>query len=105
MLLQYEKAINSYQLALKLNPDSAECHFNLASTYNDKGDEEPALAHFLQARAFDESNIEIHLNLGSLYEKRQMYNDSLESFKAALNLDEKNEKAKDGQKRMNNILE
>ena len=37
MMGKYEKSINSYQIALKLNPDSAECHFNIASAYNDNG--------------------------------------------------------------------
>jgi tetratricopeptide (TPR) repeat protein len=37
MLGQFDKSITSYQLALKLNPDSAECYFNLASAQYDKG--------------------------------------------------------------------
>lgn len=43
MLNEFEKAIEAYRKALKLNPDSAECRFNLASAYNDKGDFENAL--------------------------------------------------------------
>jgi len=35
MKQDYEKSINAYLLALKLNPDSAECHFNIASAFRD----------------------------------------------------------------------
>ena len=46
MLNSYDKAIESYSKALVLNPDSAECHFNIASAYNDKGDYDKAVHHY-----------------------------------------------------------
>jgi tetratricopeptide (TPR) repeat protein len=41
-----EKSISSYILALKLNPDSPECHYNLATAYNDHGNYTEARSHF-----------------------------------------------------------
>ena len=35
MLGDIEKCIKSYLLALKLNPNSSECHFNIATAYSD----------------------------------------------------------------------
>ena len=32
---EIEKSIQAYLLALKLNPDSAECNFNIATAYSD----------------------------------------------------------------------
>ena len=31
----FGEVISAYKEALKLNPESAECHFNIASAYND----------------------------------------------------------------------
>lgn len=39
---ELDKSINSYQLALKLNSNSPECHFNLATAFNDSGDHKSA---------------------------------------------------------------
>lgn len=62
----YDNAINSYRLAIKLNPNSAECHFNLASAFNDKGDEENAIIHYSEASKYDSENIQTFLNLAKL---------------------------------------
>ena len=35
MISEFDKAIKTFQKVLKLNPESAECHFNIASAYND----------------------------------------------------------------------
>jgi len=35
MMNKYEEAVVSYQKALKINEKSPECHFNLASAFND----------------------------------------------------------------------
>jgi len=63
MINEYEKAIKSYNWALKLNPDSAECHFNIASAYNDHNDLENAVKHYEMAMKFDENNVETYINL------------------------------------------
>jgi TPR repeat len=38
MLNRHTDAIKVYNTALGLNPGLAECHFNLASAYNDSND-------------------------------------------------------------------
>ena len=35
MLNRYEDSVGAYVKALQINNDSPECHFNLASAYND----------------------------------------------------------------------
>eukprot|EP00351_Strombidinopsis_sp_SopsisLIS2011_P004734 CAMPEP_0116872162 /NCGR_PEP_ID=MMETSP0463-20121206/2849_1 /TAXON_ID=181622 /ORGANISM="Strombidinopsis sp, Strain SopsisLIS2011" /LENGTH=37 /DNA_ID= /DNA_START= /DNA_END= /DNA_ORIENTATION= len=37
MVNKFEDAVNNYKKALEINPESPECHFNLASAYNDLG--------------------------------------------------------------------
>jgi tetratricopeptide (TPR) repeat protein len=58
MISDFERAIKTYQKALKLNPESAECHFNIASAYNDKGDYLNALHHYNQSLRYDGGNLE-----------------------------------------------
>jgi len=43
---EIEKSIHSYQLALKLNMNSPECHFNIATAYNDSMSYKLAQSHF-----------------------------------------------------------
>ena len=53
MINEFDKAIIAYGNALKLNPDSAECHFNIASAFNDKGDYENAIKHYKDSLKYD----------------------------------------------------
>ena len=70
MINEYDKAISSYGQALKLNPDSAECHFNIASAYNDKGDFDNAIRHYKDSLQYDPKNAETYVNLGTIYEAK-----------------------------------
>ena len=72
-----DKAIDSYKLAIMINPQSSECHFNLGTAYNDKREYENALNHFKSAFNYDSDNIETLLNIGALHEKLGHWKDSL----------------------------
>ena len=54
MLGQYDNSINSYLMALKRKPDSAECYFNLATAYNDKGNKKEAMLNFRTCLRWDD---------------------------------------------------
>lgn len=54
-------------MALKLNPNSAECHFNIANAFNDKGQKNLALSHFKDSLKFDPNNAEAHYEIGEIY--------------------------------------
>ena len=82
----YDDAITSYKEALKLNSESAECHFNLASAYNDKGEAEKALFHFKESAEHDPGNAETYFNLGVLYERRGNYGEARSYYEKALNV-------------------
>ena len=40
-------------MALKFNPDSSECHFNLANAFNDNHQKKEALFHFIETLKYD----------------------------------------------------
>lgn len=56
---EFEKSINAYTLALKLNPESAECHFNIASAYRDNKQFKEAEIHYETSMKFNKKNPEV----------------------------------------------
>jgi tetratricopeptide (TPR) repeat protein len=58
MKQDYEKSINAYTLALKLNPDSAECHFNIASAMRDNQQFKEAELHYETSIKLNKTNPE-----------------------------------------------
>ena len=54
-------------MALKRKPDSAECYFNLASAYNDKGDKKQAAYYFRTSLRYDDQNPETYYELGMIF--------------------------------------
>lgn len=46
MLNKFEESVRAYLKALSINNTSPECHFNLASAYNDLGQYKQAIKHY-----------------------------------------------------------
>ena len=51
-----------------INDESPECHFNLASAYNDLNDYKKALNHYHRAIKLDEENVDAFVCVGNIYE-------------------------------------
>ena len=83
---RYEDAIFAYKEALKLNPSSAECHFNLASAYSDNSQEGLALEHFKESALYDDQNSETFYNIGVLLMKKKDNDGARSNFQKALNI-------------------
>jgi Tfp pilus assembly protein PilF len=81
---RYEDAIFAYKEALKLNPSSAECHFNLASAYSDNNQEDLALMHFKESAVYDDLNSETFYNIGVLMIKKKDNDAARHNFQKAL---------------------
>ena len=73
MVNKYEEAVISYQRALQINDKSPECHFNLASAYNDLKDFKRALHHYQKAVELDEENVDAYICMGSIYEQLKKF--------------------------------
>jgi len=59
-------------------------HFALAIRYQNLGDFEQALKHYLAVLAEDEFNVEARNNLGLLYHGRGLTNDAIDQFRRAI---------------------
>ena len=69
MLNRFEDSVKSYHKALEINNESPECHFNLASAYNDLGKYSHAIRHYQEAIALDNTNVDAHMCLAGVYEQ------------------------------------
>jgi len=94
-------------LALKLNPDSAECYFNLASAQFDKGSYDQAKVNFWTAHELNDKNPETNFQLGLIAEQEatralkanqpvagEFVQQAVKHFNDTLALDKSHEKAK-----------
>ena len=73
-------------IAIKLNPTSSECHFNLGSAYKDNNDIDNALKYFKEALKYDPENIDCLINIANMYELKTEYLDSFNFYVRALNI-------------------
>ena len=105
MTQQYEQAIHSYQLAIKLNPASAECHFNLASAYNDSGDNVNSMVHYKEAQKLDPENVDTILNIAETHEKLNEHFDAFNAYRQARTLQNNNVKALEGIEKLKPTLD
>ncbi|MHC4517119.1 MAG: tetratricopeptide repeat protein [Planctomycetota bacterium] len=84
---EHEKALRSYQTAIKLRPDFVPPYVNVAFVHNATGDNDKAEASFRQALALDPNNSVIHLNLGMLLGELKRPKEAEQAFRAALKAD------------------
>jgi Tfp pilus assembly protein PilF len=85
--LDHEKALTSYQTAIKLRPDFLPPYVNIAFVHNSMGRNDKAEASFRKAIALDPNNAALHLNLGMLLGEMKRPKDAEKAFRAALTAD------------------
>ena len=82
-----EKALASYQNAIKLRPDFVPPYVNVAFVYNARGENDKAEASFRRAIALDPNNPVVHLNLGMLLGEMKRPKEAEQAFRRTLELD------------------
>jgi len=87
-----DKAIEEYQIALKLNPKHAKAHNNLAVVLMNKGWIDQAIDHYKSAITIDPGFAEAHSNLGVAYAKDGLIDKAIEHFQSAVELAPNNAK-------------
>ena len=67
-------------MALKINPNSAECHFNVANAFIDKGSKVEALPHLREVLKIDKTNIEALLEMAEIYKEIGQYSMAKQAY-------------------------
>ena len=81
------KAMESYQRAVEINPNLPDAYLGLAATYfiNEKVDE--AIKYFKKAIEINPNYVAAHYNLGSLYEYTGQIDEAIASFEKTVEID------------------
>lgn len=79
---------------------SPECHFNLASAFNDVGNHQGAVIHYKRAIELDDKNADAYYCLGGVYETLKQMDKAERYYKIVLQKEPENEKAREALKKM-----
>lgn len=90
---QLDAAISSHQMAINIDPKSAENHFQLALAYNDNQQFELAIQHYHTALSFNKNHGMAWNNLGASLEAIGDTKKAKDAYKNAISLNEKHVEA------------
>lgn len=79
-------AIREIARALKVNPNSAEAHYNLGHAWSDLGDVRKAHDSFRKAAFLSPDDAEYHLELGNSLKLLERIEEAMQSFRRAIDL-------------------
>jgi len=104
----FDKAIEHYQIALRLKPNiteiyyNAAIYYNLGKAYDAKGLIDKAIEHYQTALRLKPDFAEAYNNLGLVYEKNGLSDEAMKYYNAALRLNPEFKLARDN---LNRILQ
>jgi len=87
-LMEYDKAIATYNQAINEFPSNHEIRAVLALTYKLKGDYSRAITEYKTLISSNPDNAALHNNLGTVYYRKENYDLAIEEYKKAIQLDE-----------------
>ncbi|XP_068641600.1 outer envelope protein 64, mitochondrial [Aristolochia californica] len=100
---QWNKAVNFYTEAIKLNSTNATYHCNRAAAYLELGCFQQADADCTQALSLDKKNVKAYLRRGTAREMLLYYKEAAQDFKHALVLEPQNKAALQAEKRLRKL--
>jgi tetratricopeptide (TPR) repeat protein len=83
---EYDKAVDAYRQAIKLNPNLAAAYHGLGSTYNNMGRPGDSVEPLRTAVRLDPDNVLMHLNLGITYGNLNRGDEALSELQEARRL-------------------
>ncbi len=86
----YKSAINSFEEAIKLNPNLSEIHNNLGNTKKLVNKKEDAIFHYKRAISLKHDNIAALMNLASILKENNNYEELINIYNKILKLDNNN---------------
>jgi protein O-mannosyl-transferase len=82
----YDKALEQFYIALKINPNDGKSYYHLGSVYLNKGLFDKAIEQYRIALKLMPDNASFHYNLGTAYLYKGLYDRSIEEYNIALKL-------------------
>ncbi|KAM0016287.1 putative amidase [Helianthus debilis subsp. tardiflorus] len=101
---QWQKAINYYTEAVKLDEINATFYCNRAAAYLELGSFQEAEEDCTKAISLDKKNVKAYLRRGTARESVHRYKEALHDFKRALVLEPQNKAAKVAEKRLQELV-
>ena len=84
----YDQAIQSYQKAAELSPDTPEVYVGLGDARQAKGQYDEAVAEYQKALALQPDNARVYYGMGKiLYTEKQQYHEAVEAYQKAIQLE------------------
>ena len=84
---EYEKAIELYDEAIKLNDKFTWAYFNRGLAHKDLGNHQEALEDYNKAIALDSEDVDAYINRGNIYRDMKEYAKALADYNKAIALD------------------
>jgi tetratricopeptide (TPR) repeat protein len=88
-----ERAIELFQKAIQVNPESLLGHYNLGNSYYRKNQNDKAIGCFQKAVSINPKQLEPHINLSTALQKVNRLVEAVDSFRNVLALDPTNASA------------
>ncbi len=85
-LLQFDRAIDYYQIAIKVNPKFVEAHYNMASALQKKGDLKGAIQAYKQAVLIKPDYADAFYNLANTLKDMGELGAAIKSYKQAIKI-------------------
>ena len=85
----YDRAIEKYTKAIKLNPSYAEAYTNRGNAYSDKGDPDQAIADYTKAIELNPKLAQAYYNRGNAYRKKGDPDRAIADYTKAIELNPK----------------
>lgn len=77
---KFEKALQTYQMALSIEPNNPKTHYNLGIIYNELNQLERSIAAYKQALTLDRSMTQALYGMAVTYEKQQKFADAINTY-------------------------
>ncbi|KAL3651630.1 Outer envelope protein 64, mitochondrial [Castilleja foliolosa] len=101
---QWNKAVNYYTEAIKLNETNATYYCNRAAAYLEMGCFQQAEEDCTKAMSLDKKNVKAYLRRGTARESLLFYKEALQDFRHALVLEPQNKVGSVAEKRLRKLL-